>query len=83
MESIRLKATAKAEAVKEGRHRSFVSYLSDLPKEFTVEELNTLMLNDWVDFWQVTRQSFFIRVKRRGLLSYDHARGLWINLTKD
>ena len=81
MEAIRVRATATAKAVSEGKHRHFVSHLQTLPREFTLEWLNMAMLDDWCAVRKVSRRAFFIRVKRHGLMVYDSTRGLWVNLT--
>jgi hypothetical protein len=82
MELIRRQATAKAEAVKEQRHQRFKDFLATLPDEMTSDELRSLVLVDYCRELGVTHRSFFLRVKRRGLLAYDPSKALWLNLSK-
>ena len=48
----------------------------------TKEELKTLIVDEYCQQKQVDPASFYRHVKRHGLLSYDGAVGLWVNLTK-
>lgn len=82
MEGIRQRATAKAKAIKDQKNLNLIAVLSALPERLTPTELRELFLTDYCQAKQVTEESFFIRVKRRGLMSYDPATGLWLNLTK-
>ena len=82
MEAIRKRATVQAKAVKEGKHLRLVQDLNALPERMTHQELDDLFLKSYLTHKQVTRDSFFKRVKRRGLLSFDPADGCWINNCK-
>ena len=82
MEGIRQRATAKAKAIKDQKNLNLIAVLSTLPERLTPTELRELFLTGYCRDKQVTEESFFIRVKRRGLMSYDPASGLWLNLTK-
>ena len=81
MEAIRKRATDQAKAVKERKHLRLVEDLKALPDRMTPQELDDLFLKSYLTHKQVTRDSFFKRVKRRGLLSYNSADGSWYNNT--
>ena len=81
MEAIRKRATDQAKAVKEGKHLRLVQDLKALPDRMTHQELDELFLKSYLTHKQVTRDSFFKRVKRRGLLTYNPADGCWYNNT--
>ena len=49
----------------------------------TKHELKTLIVDDYCHQKQVDPASFYRHVKRHGLLSYDGAVGLWVNLSKE
>ena len=83
MEGIRQRATAKAKAIKDERNRNLIAVLSTLPERLTPTELRDLFLAGYCRDKQVTEESFFLRVKRRGLMSYDPASGTWLNLTRN
>jgi hypothetical protein len=82
MEQIRKKATQRAKAVKEERNKRLMSHLAELPKTMTTQELDDLFVKDYCQRREVSRASFFMRIKRRGLLSYDFKDGLWVNNCK-
>jgi len=83
MEAIRKRATEQAKAVKERKHLRLVQDLKALPDRMTHQELDDLFLKSYLTPTQVTRDSFFTRVKRRGLLTFDPADGCWVNLTRE
>jgi hypothetical protein len=83
MEAIRKRATEQAKAVKEWKHLRLVQALMALPDRMTHQELDDLFLKSYLTHKQVTRDSFFKRVKRRGLLTFDPADGCWVNLTRE
>ncbi len=81
MEQIRKRATDRAKAIKEGKNVRFTEALKSLPETMTTQELHDLFLTDYLSSKQVTKDSFFKRVKRRGLLAYDPAKSVWLNLS--
>lgn len=83
MEAIRKRATEQAKTVKEGKHLRLVEDLKALPDRMTTQELDDLFLTSYLTHKQVTRDSFFKRVKRRNVLAYDPADGRWVNLSKE
>lgn len=82
MEAIRKRATDQAKIVKDGKHLRLVQDLEALPDRMTHQELDDLFLNSYLTHKQVTRDSFFKRVKRRNVLAFDPADGCWVNLTR-
>ena len=82
MEQIRRRATDKAKTVKEEKNQRLTLALQALPDQMTSQELDDLFLKDYLTAKQVSRDSFHKRVRRRGLLAYDPANGLWLNLSK-
>ena len=82
MEAIRKRATDQAKAVKEGKHLRLVQDLKALPDRMTHQELDELFLKSYLTHKQVTRDSFFKRVKRRNVLAFDPADGCWVNHTR-
>jgi triacylglycerol esterase/lipase EstA (alpha/beta hydrolase family) len=83
MESIRQRATARAKAVRDKKTDRLKFYLAELPDRMTKEELKTLIVDEYCQQTKVDPASFYRHVKRHGLLSYDGAVGLWVNLTKE
>jgi hypothetical protein len=83
MEAIRKRATDQAKTVKEGKHLRLVEALKALPDRMTSHELEDLFLTSYLTHKQVTRDSFFKRVKRRNVLAYDPTDGRWVNLSKE
>jgi hypothetical protein len=82
MEQIRKRATDRAKAIKEGKNLRFTEALKALPESMTTQELHDLFLTAYLSSKQVTKDSFFKRVKRRGLLAYDPAQSVWLNLSR-
>jgi hypothetical protein len=82
MEAIRKRATDQAKAVKEGKHLRLLEDLKALPDRMTPQELDDLFLKSYLTHKQVTRDSFFKRVKRRSVLAFDPADGCWVNHTR-
>ena len=83
MEGIRQRAIAKAKAVKDQKNQNLIAVLSTLPDRLTPTELRQLFLDEYCRNKEVTEESFFLRVKRRGLMAYDPDNGTWVNLTKE
>jgi len=81
MEAIRKRATDQAKTVKERKHLRLVEDLKALPDRMTPQELDDLFLKSYLTHKRVPRGSFFKRVKRRDLLSYNPADGCWYNNT--
>ena len=82
MEQIRKRATDRAKTIKEGKNIRFTEALKALPETMTTQELHDLFLTAYLSSKQVTKDSFFKRVKRRGLLAYDPAQSVWLNLSR-
>lgn len=82
MEQIRQRATSRAKAVKEGKNLRLIEALKALPETMTTQELYDLFLSNYLTTRDVTKDSFFKRVKRRGLMAYDAAQSVWLNLSR-
>lgn len=82
MEAIRKRATDRAKAVKEDKIQALRTYMADLPQRMTGQDLDRLLVQDYLARRKVTKDAFFRRVKRNGLLAYDAATGDWVNLCR-
>ena len=75
MEQIRQRATAKAAAQRHANHAALVARLSDLPAAMT-----TYQVLAYIDgIYRGKPGSFFNRLRRHGLMSWDCRADIWVN----
>jgi len=75
MEAGRRKATAKAAEVRHRKHSGLVAFLSDLPATMTTAQV--LARIDGV--YEKKPGSFFNRLRRHGLMTWDYKADVWVN----
>lgn len=83
MENIRRNATRQASLNAAKRTQRLKGYLAELPDRMTKQELRTLIVQDFCSQKKVSEQAFWQQVRTHGLLAYDPATGLWLNLTRN
>jgi len=75
MEQIRQRATAKAAAQRHANHAALVARLSDLPAAMTTDQVLA-----YIDGrYRGKPGSFFNRLRRHGLMTWDYKADLWVN----
>ena len=74
MEAGRRKATIAARAKRQRTHEQLVDWLSGLPATMTTDQIVAR-----ISFYKHRPSSFFNRVRRHGLLSWDYATDTWVN----
>lgn len=75
MEAGRRKATAKAAAQRHANHEALVARLSDLPAAMTTDQV--LAYIDGI--YEGRPSSFFNRLRRHGLMTWDCHADVWVN----
>ena len=75
MEAARQRATAKAAAQRHANHAALIVRLSDLPAAMTTDELRTFIAAKY----RGEPKSFFNRLRRHGLMTWDHVADVWVN----
>lgn len=75
MEQIRQRATAKAAAQRHANHAALVARLSDLPAAMTTDQV--LAYIDGI--YRGKPGSFFNRLRRHGLMTWDYRADIWVN----
>ena len=75
MEAARRKATAKAAAQRHANHAALVARLSDLPAALTTDQV--LAYIDGI--YRGKAGSFFNRLRRHGLMTWDYKADVWVN----
>ena len=75
MEQIRQRATAKAAAQRHANHAALVARLADLPAALTTDQVLA-----YIDGrYRGKPGSFFNRVRRHGLMTWDYRADVWVN----
>jgi hypothetical protein len=75
MEQGRRKATAKAAEVRQRKHMALVAWLSDLPATMTGDQV----LAHIDGIYKGKPASFFNRLRRHGLMTWDCHADVWVN----
>ena len=75
MEAGRQRATAKAAAQRHANHAALVARLSDLPAVLTTDQLLVYVASKY----RGKPGSFFNRLRRHGLMTWDYKADLWVN----
>ena len=75
MEQIRQRATAKAAAQRHANHADLVARLADLPAAMTTDQVLA-----YIDGrYRGKPGSFFNRLRRHGLMTWDYHADVWVN----
>jgi hypothetical protein len=75
MEDIRKRASARAAQVRHDNHAALIARLSTLPATLTTADLLAFIEGKYLG----KPSSFFNRLRRHRLMSYDAAAGAWVN----
>jgi hypothetical protein len=75
MEAGRRRATAKAAAIRHANHAALVARLSDLPATLTTDQVLAYI----TDIYRGKPGSFFNRLRRHGLMTWDYKADVWVN----
>ena len=75
MEAARQRATASAAAKRHAKHARLVARLSDLPAAMTKDQLLVYVASKY----RGKPGSFFNRLRRHGLMTWDYKADLWVN----
>ncbi len=75
MEAARQSATAKAAAKRHAKHARLVARLSDLPAAMTTDQLLAYASSKY----RGKPGSFFNRLRRHGLMTWDYKADVWVN----
>jgi hypothetical protein len=75
MEAGRQRATAKAAVLRHAKHARLVARLSDLPAALTTDQLLVYVESKY----RGKPGSFFNRLRRHGLMTWDYKADVWVN----
>jgi hypothetical protein len=75
MEDIRKRASARAAQVRRDNHAALIARLATLPATLTTDDLLAYIDGKYPG----KPSSFFNRLRRHRLMSYDAAAGVWVN----
>ncbi len=75
MEAGRLKATAKAAAQRHANHADLIARLADLPATMTTDQVLAYAASKY----RGKPGSFFNRLRRHGLMTWDYHADVWVN----
>lgn len=75
MEQIRQRATAKAAAQRHANHAALVARLADLPAAMTTDQVLAYIDGKY----RGKPGSFFNRLRRHGLMTWDYHADVWVN----